>query len=365
MNNEVKKALNQLELRKKAALTQNSESFPEKFYSVAEFFLTNPIFQPIVNEIDQERNDYHVVYDQMAVGIHRLLDCIYGDIVRYVQGKQIPVKALDDINFLSASKGKSLVEIFKKAWAIKRIFKELPERQHAAFISENQPKVTLLNEKLNLLGVENERLRKLEKEQSYELLRRFRAIVVIYNSEECKELRNELIDSGEVALIQSHDIRYQGLSKCIYPGTETQNYDENFGMQNDKMAIQKICALAKRKLSPKKKTINDEPKDKKMYFKEKDNKVRIFVGNEEKNPIKKNSNRGTLALLFSKKKSWDGENLINKLNLKHENLSGVIGSIKDFNKLFNNYGITAALQIKETPSHLEKKIEISRNPAFW
>ena len=338
MNNEVKKALNQLELRKKAALTQNSESFPEKFYSVAEFFLTNPIFQPIVNEIDQERNDYHVVYDQMAVGIHRLLDCIYGDIVRYVQGKQIPVKALDDINFLSASKGKSLVEIFKKAWAIKRIFKELPERQHAAFISENQPKVTLLDEKLNQLVVESERLRRLEKERPWEILRRFRAIVAIYNVEEYKELRKELIDSGEVAFIQSHDIRYQGLSKCIYPGKEILDYNENFGMQDDKIAIQKICALAKRKLAQRKKSIKDEHQDKKIHFEEKANKVRVFVGNEEKKPIAKNSNRGKLALLFSKKESYNGENLINKLILKHEILSGVVGAIKDFNKLFNNYG---------------------------
>ena len=303
MNKLAQKALKQLEIHKKEALARTGKEFPEKFYSVAEFFLTNPIFQPIVNEIDQEWDEDHAAYEQMAVGVLRFIDHICRNVNIYIQGRQIPAKVFNEINSLGMSNGESLVEIYKKLWSIKIIFKELPESHHLLFIHDHRPQVILLEKKVNELGGESERLRKLEKERSWEHLRRFRAIVAIYNAKEHNAIRDELAESGEEALLFSHDIRYQGLSRCMYPGKEVLDYNENFGMQKDKKAIKEICAIAERELGEVKKVAADVSNDKKIRIEKGDSDdLHVFVGIDQKEPIQKKSDRGKLALFFSKKK---------------------------------------------------------------
>jgi|SRR5579872_86905 len=367
--NEIELLIIELKSKKDMAISSSTKNFPAMFYKFAYLVLTHPLLIPLVNQIitsDQNRN---IEYHNIVRTIDAETSTIYLDIEKYIRTLDHNNFIADQLQWFPTNRSNNTVLAFQQVWKIKNIITILKQDKsynHNIFLKNIEKKMILLEQSLNKLQEDNEHVRRMYKVSEMGSLQKFFRICQTYDKEWYKSLRNELVKEKRDLDVMVLDVQYQGLQKCIDPvSTEKLCYDQNFDMEADKLAIQDIYLFIELELIKNSITnVDPDSIDIKIKIIAKDEEMlSVFVGEKEKPSISRKSNRGKLALFFSNKQKTDTDQLIRLL--KVENFEDVINAKNDFNKLFNEYGIKAALCMKNIPSNFGNKAEITRNPKCW
>ena len=378
MNNQKKQhMLKELAFKKDLALAASEKHFPSQFYKFSEMVLTNPIFKKVAQRIQGEVKKDCSEYYKTINNIDKLIDVILGPLLEHITGINVETAYIvaGQLRLLATgATDKHVALVVQRAFIIQRIIKNLSDDSpHNAFLKKISKDIESLNCLLEDFKQENDYVRRIANVRWWGSLQRIFRICQIYNPEWYKAVRDDLIKARRNLDLLTLDMQYAGLQRCIDPGGENDSYDANFDMAADKLAIQEIYACIERQAG------EDDPKkaqsdglSKKIKVIAKNNRfLQIAVGDDKRN-IKVKSDLGKTIDFFSKSRKCDGKKIYSiksgaksTESLGPSELKQVDNLIKNVNKYFNKFEITAALNTKTIDSYHGKKLEISKNPQYW
>ena len=246
--------LKELRLRKELALAASTKNFPPRFNAFAEVFVASNLFPRILQKISQEKYDKVPNHQKSIKTANKLIKSLYDSLSEYASKTKVPDVVLSGLQSFCVNYPDScgeLITIFMRSGSIKHMLQTLHQdnNQHEDFLNKIASKIQAMEQILQTLQEELHLLRRMEPATLEGSVRRICRIHSTYNPNIYKLHKAELLKQGKHIDAKALDVQYAALSRCVDPGiANTLCYDENFGTEADKLAIQDIYAWAEQEI---------------------------------------------------------------------------------------------------------------------